>query len=175
MTTTPARVGRTRLLAGAGVLGLALCAGGAAVATADDAETSFAVEVSDVAPGPGETVEVTVTASDAVDLYAYELTLEYDRRDLTYVKGSATTEISGFTNESVSKGSLEVVHTKLGTSPAASGDIDLATMTFRTHGPGEAEIDLASVVTVSTDRDTATVDDAGVATLTVSTPGRGRG
>ncbi|MEG3613585.1 cohesin domain-containing protein [Isoptericola haloaureus] len=173
MPTTPARTRRTRLLAGAGVLGLALCAGGAAVATADDADPSFAVEVSDPAPSPGDTVEVTVTASDVVDLYAYELTLEYDRSDLTYVAGSATTPEGGYSDTSAGRGSLEVVHTRLGTSPAPSGDLELVTVTFRTHGPGEAGVDLASAVTVTTDRETTVVDDAAAATLTVATPGRG--
>lgn len=121
----------------------------AAPSVASAAETSFQVTVSDPAVTIGDTVTIAVAADDADDLYAYSLALGYDPELLTYVGGSAETAISGVTHEDVAAGEVEVTHTKLGTSPATSGDVTLITATFEAIADGTATVTAGDLTTVT--------------------------
>lgn len=170
MTRNSIRRRTTALLAG-----LAVVAGGVALgatAAADVApEPTYGVEVSAAEVRQGGTVEVTVTASDVVDLYAYDLVLEVDPKVLALVPKSATSSASGATYGEASGGTVRVLHTKLGSSPAASGEV-VTTVTFRAVGAGQAAVKALSFGTVSTDLDTSTAEELGSASVTVT---RGRG
>jgi hypothetical protein len=135
-----------------------LVAGGASAAPE---EKAFAVSASRSTVTVGDRVQVTVAAGSVEDLYAYSVDLGYDPALLAYVGDSATTAISGATYEKVSPGSVEVTHTKLGSSPATSGqDVSLVTATFTAVGSGSATVtagDLASVTTAGTSTTTAVV------------------
>ncbi len=113
----------------------------------------------------GETVDVTVAASDAANLYAYDLTLKFDPRAFVYVKNSAAAGTSGTAVVDKARGSISMVHTRLGTSPAASGN--LATVTLRATGKGKTSVDAKSLVAVSTTLETTTKQDLGSAEITV--------
>jgi amidase len=106
----------------------------------------------------GETFTVTVDES-AADLYAYELSLDYDPSKVEFV--SATSPVTGTTSSSAEGGTLAVTHTKLGSSPGAQGPTTLASITFKTLSAGSS--------TIAVD-DVESVDSAGTAT-TATTPG----
>ena len=106
-------------------------AGGAPLVAAlvDGIEPTYTVAASAPTVKVGDTVEVTVAASGLSNLYAYELTLEFDPRAFVYVSAVAGT--SGTTVVDKARGSVRMVHTRLGTSPAANGDAVVATVTLR--------------------------------------------
>ncbi|GAA5179330.1 hypothetical protein GCM10023322_08990 [Rugosimonospora acidiphila] len=105
----------------------------------------------------GATVTVTVKAKAASDLYAYDLAIGYDPKVLAYVPGSAGTDVSGATYDQTKPGQVSVIHTKLGSSPPASGEVDLATLTFKAVGAGTTAVSLPSLVTVdAADKPTTT-------------------
>jgi Asp-tRNA(Asn)/Glu-tRNA(Gln) amidotransferase A subunit family amidase len=113
----------------------------------------------------GDTVEVTVAISDAANLYAYDLTVKFDPRAFVYVKNSAVAGTRGTAVVDKAKGAVRMVHTRLGTSPSANGD--LATVTLRATGRGTTKVDASSLVSVATTLETATTPDLGSAEVTV--------
>jgi hypothetical protein len=137
---------RIEVRVGLGILAAALGLGGMLAApAAASAIPTFRVTASAPAPVVGSVIDVTVTGVGVSDAYAYTVELGFDTGALEYVANSATAETSGFTDAVVSGGVLTVVHTKLGTSPAASGDFTLATVRFEAVGVGGTEIALRSV------------------------------
>lgn len=109
----------------------------------------------------GEDVTVTITAQDVADLYAYDLSLTFDPAVLDYVDGSAGTDLTGETYGLEGDGTLEVVHTKLGTSPSATGPVTLASVTFTALNVGAAEVSATALETVTTGLVSATVSEVG--------------
>jgi hypothetical protein len=166
---TSRRIRRTIVTAAA--LSLLAAAASVVSATAEEIpEPSYTVAVSSTQVSLGQTVQVTVTASDIQDLYAYDLTIEFDPASFVYLPGSAESGTSGVTVDDPSTAGVRVVHTKLGTSPAASGDVVvLATVTLRAKGTGVTAVDVSSLVSVATDKATTTVADVGSAGVTVTT------
>ena len=161
---------RTRRTVIAATIGLLAAGTSVAVATAEETpQPAYAVAVSSAELTLGEPVEVTVTASDLQDLYAYDVTIEFDPAAFVYVPNSAVSGTSGVTVDYPSSGSVRVVHTKLGTSPAASGDVLLATVTLRAKGVGATTVDIPTLVSVSTDTSTTTASDVGSAEVTGTT------
>ncbi len=116
----------------------------------------------------GDTLTVTVSAEDVTDLYAYDLTLEFDPEALEYVEGSAATELTGATYGLEEDGTLEVVHTKLGTSPSATGAVTLASVTFTATEVGPVSVSASSLETVTTDRVATTTADVGTVPVEVA-------
>lgn len=139
-----------------------------------DNDRTYAVTVSDASVTIGDRIDVTVAASSVHDLYAYSVDLGFDPALLAYVGDSATTKISGATYEKASAGSVEVTHTKLGSSPAASGeDVTLVTATFTAIGNGAATItahDLTSVTTEAVSTSTPTVGASVVSIAKIGAP-----
>lgn len=155
---------------GARALTAVTLAGGLLVvapATASAAETSYQVTVSDPSVSVGDTVEITVAADDVDDLYAYSFELGYDPELLAYVDESATTEISGSTTAKVSEGSVELIHTKLGTSPAATGDVELVTATFEALADGSATVTASDLTSVTSESVRSTTPELGSATTVI--------
>ncbi|HEX6231659.1 MAG TPA: cohesin domain-containing protein [Jiangellaceae bacterium] len=164
------RTSRSRRTIIIATLGLLAASASVTVATAEETpEPTYTVAVSSAQVSLGETVEVAVTASDVQDLYAYDLAIEFDPASFVYMPGSAESGTSGVTVDNPSRSSVRVVHTKLGTSPAANGDVLLATVTLRAKGSGVTTLDVSSLVSVATDKTTTTASDVGSAEVTVTT------
>jgi hypothetical protein len=156
------RTSRTRRTVIAATLGLLAAGASVAVATAEETpQPTYTVAVS--------SPELTLGESDVQDLYAYDLTIEFDPAVFVYLPNSAASGTSGVTVDYPSPSSVRVVHTKLGTSPAASGEVVLATVTLRAKGTGVTTVDVSSLVSVATDKTTTTVSNVGSAEVTVTT------
>lgn len=145
-----------------------LLAGALAMSPAQAEAPSFAVSTSVSTVGVGDEVTVTVAAENVSDVFAYELALDYDATRLAYVEGSASTDVSGSTYASVVGGDLTVLHTKLGTSPAATGDVELVSATFTALTSGPAALTVPSLRLVGTGGEAASVDEVESASVTVS-------
>lgn len=158
--------------AGFSLSALAVLTGGLVLAaplsaTAAPSAANFSIAVSDATVDVGDTIDVTVSATTAADVYAYELALGFDPAVLQYVDGSAATEISGVNSATVSGETLEFVHTKLGTSPSATGDLTLATLSFEAIGSGSGALTL-DVELVGADAASLTFADAATASIDVA-------
>ena len=149
---------------------LALAAGMMAIggASAAPPEQVYTVSASQPSVSIGDQVTVSVAAASVDDLYAYSVDLGYDPALLQYVGDSAATPISGATYEKAEAGSVEVTHTKLGSSPAASGqDVTLVTATFTAVGSGRATITASDLTSVSTAKDSLRTASVGSAVVGV--------
>lgn len=137
------RVPRLVPLALAAVIGVGVAVGTDAPASA--APSTGAVTIT--APAKvtdGATFDATVTFAAVADVYAYEATFAFDPAVVSYVSGSATAPAGGFDTVSTSSGSVDVVHTRLGTSPALSGTVSF-TLRFTAEAPGATAIALSSL------------------------------
>ncbi len=150
-----------------GVLSGALVVGALAASPARAEVATYAVTTSASTVGIGDQVTVTVAADGAQDLYAYRFALAFDPTLFAYVADSATTDVTGPTYATAADGDLTVLHTKLGSSPAASGDVTLVTATFTALKAGTAEFDAPKIEVVGTDNDTTSVDEVAAASVTV--------
>ncbi|MEN8707272.1 MAG: amidase family protein [Nocardioides marinisabuli] len=112
--------------------------------------------------------EFTVTVEqDAADLYAYDLSIGFDPGAVTYVVDSAGTDDTGATYESTGEGEVAVTHTKLGTSPATSGETTLATLTFVATASGPTGLVVEELETVDSEGTATTVVEAADAEVAV--------
>lgn len=108
----------------------------------------------------GDTVTVTIAASNVEDLYAYDLALGYDAELLAFDEGSATFPGGGFGDATADadRGLAFLTHTRLGTSPGLVGEQPLVAFTFTALAAGDAVIELVSADLVGAARDTASLD-----------------
>jgi hypothetical protein len=169
MSSTPQRGGAAAATgtALALMLGAVVATGATSASAADDGP--YAVTVSDATVTIGDRVEVTVAADRVDDVYAYSLKLGYDPTLLAYVGDSAGTEISGATYEKQSAGGVVVTHTKLGTSPATSGDdVTLVTATFTAIGDGPASVTASDLTSVTSGVSSTTTPVVGSAKLAIA-------
>ncbi len=112
---------------------------------------------------------VTVVATGAVDLYAYDLSLAYDPDLVAFVDDSAVTPDGGFADTSDDGvGTVSVTHTRLGTSPGLEGDVTLATVTFTGVAAGDADLAVPAAVLVGTDSEQVALTDAASVTTTIA-------
>ncbi|MFB8228572.1 cohesin domain-containing protein [Cellulosimicrobium sp. NPDC055967] len=153
----------------------ALVGGLAVAATALTAPAHAAPSVSAVALDAPSSVEagapitVTVAATGAVDLYAYDLAVSYDPDLVELVEDSAVTPDGGFSDVADDgSGTVAVTHTRLGTSPGLEGDVTLATLTFTAVAGGDAPFAVPTATLVGADGTTASLTDAASATTTVT-------
>ncbi|TAJ48924.1 MAG: hypothetical protein EPO52_06050 [Herbiconiux sp.] len=168
MHTTPTRRRRIRaaVLAGGLAVGLSLL-GGAGAAVAAPAATSVTLTATpDVAPGAVVDVAVGLVATS--DVFAYEIELQFDPALLAYVPDSVTGPDGGFISATTAPGSMTLLQTRLGTSPALSGDL-AATAQFTSLAPGDAVI-TASVTLVDGDGATTVLADEPTAPVTITAP-----
>lgn len=86
-------------------------------------------------------ISVAVSALDAKDLYAYDLTLGYDPMRLKFVE--AENERSGFSvDPKVAGGEVRLAHTKIGAAAGLNGTVNLSTLVFEQIRGGKSEIKL---------------------------------
>lgn len=161
MHQKPRRHVRLLAAAAAALTGLGLAAGAAAPALA--APTVAAVSVSaPTTATAGDTFDVTVTLTGAADVFGYEAELAFDPSLVSYVDGSAVVTAGGFDAVRTASGTVGLVYTRLGTSPALSGDIAY-TLTFNATAAGSTAftvsslslVDPASAVVASTNAATS--------------------
>ncbi|KRD35824.1 hypothetical protein ASE27_13895 [Oerskovia sp. Root918] len=166
------RVVARRVVAGAATLTLtgATLLGGAGAASAATTVGSYTVTASAPAVEVGDTVSVTVAATGVSDLFAYELTVGFDPEVLEYVDGSGTTDIPGFHEATLGPDGSSVVltQTRLGTSPAAEGDLTLATLDFVAVGAGDGGVTAERATLVDAATQATEVTGLGTAPITVT-------
>jgi amidase len=107
-------------------------------------------------PEAGETTRVSVQARNIPDAYSYTATIRFDPTKVTPDLDGLTSGTSGLTKAFVSGSTLVVVHTKLGSSPAAVGNIELADIPFRARAGGLGAVSVAAVAIVGSDSTEAT-------------------
>ncbi|MFJ3491204.1 cohesin domain-containing protein [Leifsonia aquatica] len=176
MHQNPRRLVRLVAVATAALAGLGLAVGAAAPAVAAPTVASVTVSAPATATA-GDTFDVTVTLAGATDVYGYESVLAFDPAVVSYVDGSAVVTAGGFDSVRTGSGSVDVVYTRLGTSPALSGDITY-TLTFAATAQGSTAftvrslslVDSASAVTASTDAATSPAVAIAPAAVTSPTP-----
>lgn len=132
-------------------------------AWADPAAEGFSIEISPTQVEVGDTVTVTLSAQGVSELFASVVDLGFDPAVLDYVEDSVTTDLSGYgESDRQGAGTVRYVHTKLGTSPPASGDVVLVTATFEAVGAG------STVVTAELEASDADGVTVGFGTVAVS-------
>jgi hypothetical protein len=86
-------------------------------------------------------ISVAVTATEAIDLYAYDLTLEYDPLRLKFI--GEKNEMPGFNvDPKVTGGEVRLAHTKVGSTSGLNGTVLLSTLVFEQIRIGKSEIKL---------------------------------
>lgn len=104
------------------------------------AASPFKLEVSE-AEGR---VEVVVTALEAKDVYAWDLTIAYDPLRLRWL--DASTALAGFAVPPIhAAGTVRFAHTNTGAMNGRGGSIELARFEFRRIRGGDAKLGLADV------------------------------
>jgi hypothetical protein len=143
MHHTPGRLVRLLALAAASLAGVGLAAGAAAPAAAAPAVAGVTVSTP-AAVTAGDTFDVTVTLTGAADVFGYEAVLAFDPALAGYVDGSAKVTAGGYDAVTTGSGTVDVVYTRLGTSPALSGDIAY-TLTFTAKAAGSTAFTVRSL------------------------------
>ena len=132
----------------------------------------YTVEVSDPEVEIGDEVTVTVTAESADDLYAYDLDLGFDPEVLEYAGASgadaAVMPYSAVVDGDAAEGSVSLVGTELGTSPAADGPVTIATLRFTAVGEGSTDVVADGLTTVDSELAPTEVGEAGTTPVAVS-------
>jgi len=87
--------------------------------------------------------EISILAENIEDLYAFEISVEYDSSKITYLRTDFD-DLSGVHYENVIKEEnfLYCVYTKIGNEITQSGDIVLCTLTFRGDEVNKSDINI---------------------------------
>lgn len=111
-------------------------------------EAAFSLQLSTDTPSVGSDFQVTVSGVQLNDLYAFEISLQYDTSRLQFKKAKSGTE--GYAVEPlVQANSLRLAFTLVGAKPGLSGNKLLYTLTFTSIGTGAAEIRIDSIKLVN--------------------------
>lgn len=146
-----------------------------AMAAADP--PSFSVSTDKNALNSGDEVTVTVKGSKLQDLYAYELHVYYDSDLLTFKTGSEKTAAVGFSTPATvvadggGESHLVFAHTKSGSSPGDSGDLDLVSFTFTAASNGKADVEVRKIRLVNSELAASTIDSHYGASLQIGPSG----
>jgi S-layer homology domain. len=97
----------------------------------------------------GNDIQITITANNAKDLYAYEWKLQFDSKKVSF-KSAASGAITGYSITPIVKDS-EVTYatTKVGNKKGENGKVVLSTVLFTPIGKGSAAFSLTDVKLVS--------------------------
>jgi hypothetical protein len=160
---------RAAWTAGGLAIGMSLLAASPAIAAPTSTVSMTATPEVEV----GQVVDVSVALGATVDAYSYAITIAFDPTLLDYVEGSASDgPAGGFDSAEEGAGSITILHSRLGTSPALAGDI-AASLRFTSLVSGDATlttsvalVDAEGVTTVLADAATAAVSIAAVPVAT---------
>ncbi|MDH6180390.1 hypothetical protein M2152_000572 [Microbacteriaceae bacterium SG_E_30_P1] len=155
---------RTAVIAGALGLGLALV--GVIPAAAAPTVGTVTLGLSATTLEIGDTVTATATLPATTDVFAYEVTFAFDAELFEYVDDSATGPDGGFDAVTEGDGTITVTHTRLGTSPALSGDL-VVTADFEAISDGETTIEIPAITLVDSESATTPLEDAASAEVTI--------
>lgn len=154
---------RTALVTAGGV-GLAVLAASPAAA-APVATTATITAPASVTVG--DTVDVALTLPDTTDVFAYQIEIAADADAVEVVDGSATGPDGGFDSVEQDGDTVTLLHTRLGTSPAVSGDL-AASVELTATSPATVDLAVTSVTLVATDGSTTTLTDPASTTVTIA-------
>lgn len=114
----------------------------------------------------GNEVELSVQGSNITDLYAYDLKIKYDARQLLFEE--AGTDIPGFSVDPIqTNDEIRLAHTKVGKVAGDQGDLELFKLKFARVGMGDALFSLSEVKLVDSNMNMETIP----ATATVTSKG----
>lgn len=156
---------RRALHATVAVLGLTLLT--AAPAAAAPTVGEVALDAPDAPVTAGDPVDVRLDLRGVDDVFAYEATLAFDPALLAFEAVTAT-PAGGFDDAAPAAGAVTVRHTRLGTSPALTGDVVPTTVRLRALAGGSATVRVATLRLVGADGSTATLTDAASATVVLA-------
>jgi N-acetylmuramoyl-L-alanine amidase len=119
-----------------------------AVAEADTTP-AFSLRTSESSVGIGHEVHVVVVGENLLDLYGFEINLNYDTNRLHFK--NATSNIPGLSVPAQVKGSqIRFGHTKVGaTTPGDNGTIEMAELTFESIAEGKGSVAINQVKLVN--------------------------
>ncbi|ROP74398.1 hypothetical protein [Curtobacterium sp. PhB115] len=150
-------------LVAAGAIGLAALT--ASPAQAAPTATTATIDAPTTAT-VGAAFDVDLTIAATTDVYAYEITLDADADSVAYVEDSVAGPDGGFDSVEQDGDALTIVHTRLGTSPALSGD--LATSISLTPGAaGTVDLAVTSITLVDASGAATTLTDPAATTVVV--------
>lgn len=115
----------------------------------------------------GTAFDVDLTIPATTDVYAYEITLDADADSVAYVDDSVTGPDGGFDSVERDGDALTVVHTRLGTSPALSGDLG-ASIGLTPTAPGSVDLAVTSITLVGSDGTSTTLTDPASTTISIA-------
>lgn len=154
---------RAVLAAGGIALGLSMVAASPALAAPTTTVTMTATPEVEA----GEVVDASVALAGTVDAYSYAITITFDPALLDYVDDSASKgPAGGFDSVEEASGSVTILHSRLGTSPALAGDL-AASLQFTSLAAGDATL-TTSVTLVDTVGATTDLADAATAPVTIT-------
>lgn len=133
---------RVPLLTACGVglsLGLTVLAGSPAVADPTVTSTTLTATPSVTV---GDAVTVDLDLAGVTDVYAYEVRLTFDPALLEYSSGGESGPRGGFDSLDPGDGTVTLTHSRLGTSPSLSGDLDV-TVSLTAVGSGDGTVEAA--------------------------------
>ena len=154
------------VLTPAAIAGSAMLAAPAALAAPATA-TALAIDAPATAT-EGTDVTVTVSADDAVDVFAFSLTFEYDSTLLKFDANSFAAPAGGFSAETIGDGLVTLTSTRLGSSPGLAGDIGLGTASFTAIDGGDAKVTLRAATLVSSTSDVTVLSDVDEASIALT-------
>ncbi|WP_066042040.1 cohesin domain-containing protein [Herbiconiux solani] len=158
MHENPTRRRRIRAAALAGGLALGLSFLGAQAAVAAPAPVPVDLDVTP-AVTVGAPVDVTIGLAGTADVFAYQIELDFDPALLAYQADTETGPAGGYLSAVTGDGKVTLLQTRLGTSPALSGDL-AASVKLTTLAAGDATV--TAHVTL--------VDGSGAGTVIPATP-----
>lgn len=105
---------------------------------------SYTLTVLTEKPSKGENVEVLIKGHQLKDVYAYEINLDFNPKQLKLKE--ATTEIPGFSvTPIVKENHIQLAHTRIGRTKGDDGDQILYKLKFEAIDEGEAELAIGKV------------------------------
>jgi hypothetical protein len=165
MRVAPARTAflRAAVVIGGGLGLVALTAAPASAAPTAVTATITAPATATV----GDTLDVAVTVPATADVYGYQVDLTADADVLAVVDGSVTGPEGGFDAVRRTGDTVTLLHTRLGTSPALSGDLT-ASVDLRATVPGDIDLAVTRVTLVAADGSTTVLTDPASTRVTVA-------
>ncbi|WNR46222.1 S-layer homology domain-containing protein [Paenibacillus roseipurpureus] len=116
----------------------------AAWASEASSPSTYSMVVSNKLPAKDETIEVIIVGHALVDVYAFEINVEYDPTRLTFI--DAKTSVPGFSVPPILKDKqIQLAHTQVGKDKGLEGDQTLMKLRFKALQNGKAEVILRNV------------------------------
>ncbi|KRE71405.1 S-layer homology domain-containing protein [Paenibacillus sp. Soil750] len=134
-----------------------------------DESGTFTMKVSSQMPNYGDTIEVLIAGHQLIDVYAFEINLEYDPTRLKLI--DAKSDAPGFSVPPIVKDAhIQLAHTKVGKGKGLEGEQPLFKLHFQAIQNGNNELTLSSVKIVDSNLGNFTKQINTRSTLTIHHP-----